>query len=744
MAAEHTDQKFNGSENNSSTAPYLREMIELKDRYYDKLLESYNSQTGPVVKPWTKDKVFEVIEHIKAAKVAMESDHRRNPIRYWHLRYDVIKIAEKDVLIMKKTSPDCPVVQVMPMEDYYDVLLDIHTEFGHCNSAKFQDIIRTKNLIITKKAVDVFVSLCPICDSQLSGNYNISGCIGIIDMQSVPDGQFKWIIYYQDQATKFIHVRPLCSKEGSEVAFELLKIFLDFGMPYILQSDNELDPTKVVEELIKLWPECKKINGVPLPLQTQRSEDSISQEIENLIWAWMRDNITSEWVTGCFFVQYNKNTLFDSKLKRTPFQATFRSEQNCSGISLISQGTNTSIMVTENTGGSRTISTQVSPKAKKRKINPASPIYVSMSPGYSPTTPPHQNQNNAADQSSKTKESPVYAPSSPVYYAPTSPRYSPTIPPHLATSPVYAPTSPSYQNQNNEAQSSTTKASPTYVATSPVYAPTSPTYGTTSPVYATTSPSYQNQNNEAQSSTTKVSPTYVATSPVYAPTSPTYGTTSPVYAPTSPPYQNQNNEAQSSTTKASPTYVATSPVYAPTSPTYGTTSPVYAPTSHPYQNQNNEAQSSTTKASPTYGAKSPVYVPASLLYTSVSTSCQNQNPYSTRMSSPVYIVPPSPPYQLNKPDPVQQSTQKLETDNAKNEEINQQILQYLKKHLPITAIDQLFRSYAETYKSFPPVIQAELMMEIAKLFSEKQMEVLRNNTNVNNNACTSMDLDSNR
>lgn len=61
------------------------------------------------------------------------------------------------------------------------------------------------------------------------------GQIELIDLQSMPDGEYKWLLNYQDLVTKFVHLRPLKSNQIEEVADELLKIFLQSGAPKFLQ-----------------------------------------------------------------------------------------------------------------------------------------------------------------------------------------------------------------------------------------------------------------------------------------------------------------------------------------------------------------------------------------------------------------------------------------------------------------------------------------------------------------------------
>ena len=63
--------------------------------------------------------------------------------------------------------------------------------------------------------------------------------VELIDMQSQPDGDLKWILVYQDHLTKCVPLHPVKSKRAPEIAYKLLDIFSIFGAPSILQSDRE-------------------------------------------------------------------------------------------------------------------------------------------------------------------------------------------------------------------------------------------------------------------------------------------------------------------------------------------------------------------------------------------------------------------------------------------------------------------------------------------------------------------------
>ena len=83
-------------------------------------------------------------------------------------------------------------------------------------------------------------------------------------MQSMKDGSFAFILHYQEHLSKFHLLRPLQTKSAVDVARDLLLIFLDFGAPRVLQSDNGREFTaNVIEELAKMWREMVLVNGRP-------------------------------------------------------------------------------------------------------------------------------------------------------------------------------------------------------------------------------------------------------------------------------------------------------------------------------------------------------------------------------------------------------------------------------------------------------------------------------------------------
>ncbi|CAG8748434.1 13467_t:CDS:1, partial [Cetraspora pellucida] len=73
---------------------------------------------------------------------------------------------------------------------------------------------------------------------------------------------YKYICHLRDHFTRFLWAQCLTSKSVSEVAVFLYNIFVVFGAPTILQSDNSKEfITDLIAELLTLWPGVHIING---------------------------------------------------------------------------------------------------------------------------------------------------------------------------------------------------------------------------------------------------------------------------------------------------------------------------------------------------------------------------------------------------------------------------------------------------------------------------------------------------
>lgn len=126
----------------------------------------------------------------------------------------------------------------------------------------------------------------------------------MIDIQSQADRDYKFIMVYQNQLSKFVQLRPLKSKRAEEVSYQLVDIlFLEHLA--ILQSVNgrEISNNSVVEEVCTMWPELKVIHGKPRHSQSQRSVKRANQDIEKMLFTWLESNNTTKWSEELHFIK---------------------------------------------------------------------------------------------------------------------------------------------------------------------------------------------------------------------------------------------------------------------------------------------------------------------------------------------------------------------------------------------------------------------------------------------------------
>jgi transposase InsO family protein len=115
------------------------------------------------------------------------------------------------------------------------------------------------------------------------------------------------------------------TKSSKEVASHLFELFIVFGAPTILQSDNgrEFKSKDIINDLKSLWPNMKIINGRPRHPQTQGSVERGNQTLKYKLNAWMQDNSRNDWTFGLKFVIHSMNTSESSATKYTPYNMVF-------------------------------------------------------------------------------------------------------------------------------------------------------------------------------------------------------------------------------------------------------------------------------------------------------------------------------------------------------------------------------------------------------------------------------------
>ncbi|XP_033209788.1 KRAB-A domain-containing protein 2-like [Belonocnema kinseyi] len=120
---------------------------------------------------------------------------------------------------------------------------------------------------------------------------NARAQVDLICMQPCKDGNYKFILNYQDHLTKFVMLRTLKTKAAQEVTYSLLGIFCTLGTPSVLQSDNRREfSNRFIESLKEMWPDLSIVHGKPIHSQGQGNIERANQDVENMLVAWLEEN----------------------------------------------------------------------------------------------------------------------------------------------------------------------------------------------------------------------------------------------------------------------------------------------------------------------------------------------------------------------------------------------------------------------------------------------------------------------
>ena len=273
----------------------------------------------------TERKYEEVCTALEEFHVAESGNEKKevqkaySQVYAWAKKYELVAFESSKVLVLKDEDSGDSDTQAFDRAKVvshrgrvFDDLLKIHLEGGHCKAKTFQARILTAHgKSIPRWVAETFVNCCPTCVRRLprkpsSAGYKpiltqglgSRGQVDLIDFQSCPDMEFKFLLNYQDHGAclrppplrspnwvpvcrlghpvcRLVHSicrlrfppsadcipsahsvcklslpcvqtagiklcdnRPLTSKRNSAIAFALLDIFTVYGAPAILQSDN--------------------------------------------------------------------------------------------------------------------------------------------------------------------------------------------------------------------------------------------------------------------------------------------------------------------------------------------------------------------------------------------------------------------------------------------------------------------------------------------------------------------------
>jgi hypothetical protein len=158
---------------------------------------------------------------------------------------DVIGVA-----VVDKTVDMDTVKRIIYFEAAYTEIKRAHGQ-DHTKGRTLYAHLGEQFEIIGHELCKMFTDICPICITQMKHNRPVAGIkpiithgfgtqeqVNLIDFQSMPNGNFHFLLNYIDHGVKFLFSIPLTRKHASCIAVALLEIFTVVGPPMILQLDN--------------------------------------------------------------------------------------------------------------------------------------------------------------------------------------------------------------------------------------------------------------------------------------------------------------------------------------------------------------------------------------------------------------------------------------------------------------------------------------------------------------------------
>lgn len=158
-----------------------------------------------------------------------------------HRKYKVIKNNDKEIIVLKKVAHDDPLVEVIPATKCFDVMAEIHLQHNHAKATEMAAILKGVYYVF-HHVIKIFIKACATCNPPEIEKQKVEKSLpkyiaeftvdcNITPVNSNQNNGFTHVIVYRDNYTNYTLVRPTYSAGYVEFAYEILKIFLDFGLP---------------------------------------------------------------------------------------------------------------------------------------------------------------------------------------------------------------------------------------------------------------------------------------------------------------------------------------------------------------------------------------------------------------------------------------------------------------------------------------------------------------------------------
>ncbi|XP_045507090.1 KRAB-A domain-containing protein 2-like [Colias croceus] len=210
-------------------------------------------------------------------------------------KYEVINQGNIDRLIVKRQTTKEHIAEVLTFSELFDVITEVHLALGHQKIHTVFDILKRRYYIIMEW-LQLFTSVCNVClilkyclnTKNLSRlNHHIVQ-LNIISKSGT--GRDLRGIIYMDYLTNYVLLRKIKNKKY--IAYELFRIFMDFGIPDCIEVNDIQFFQSNIDTLRELIPHCalnveqKKLTKL-MPL-----EKIVNDSVENWLTNTQSCNFT--------------------------------------------------------------------------------------------------------------------------------------------------------------------------------------------------------------------------------------------------------------------------------------------------------------------------------------------------------------------------------------------------------------------------------------------------------------------
>jgi transposase InsO family protein len=311
-----------------------------------------------LIEMWGKAQVrghlMSSLEYAECARVLHAKEMSNALYKTWARRKYIVRQEGESYTLLLKSSETIgndaasairmeSLRKVPRLSDVYDILVSRHQESGHAGALATYKRICDEFHGVPKAMVEAFVAQCQECIRKHAAaaaqrtavkairvqEFRERAHLDLVSMERLPGGStknYRYILHYVDGFTRFSILRALHHKTAEEVTAAVLEIFLTFGAPRILHTDNgkeflnewlEALCTRFLVRMVKGKPYKPNVNG-----RVEKANRTMKDKIK--VWISARMSIADlDWVTPLVEFQYQLNTQYRRCIKSTPYKLVF-------------------------------------------------------------------------------------------------------------------------------------------------------------------------------------------------------------------------------------------------------------------------------------------------------------------------------------------------------------------------------------------------------------------------------------